>query len=215
MNRIFDWFRNLLDKVRSVRHDPFGTRYQTVVIPRLGMANRNGRIYTRDIAERMCGQVGHTMLGQIGMSDSTVTSLSSVSHKIHRIFIVGNDLWAEYSVLDTPEGRLLYDLFQKVGKEEFVLRPSGVGSIRDRHIQDNYEVTGFHFIPASEDAFRPYDLSDVMNCGPDVFGNKQAFERWLDEPRPTLEGKTPRQLLDIEQFDEVMMELGRIEHGIF
>lgn len=217
--RWIDWLFATLDHIRDIRSkaDPVNStiRYQTIVVPRLGKMNRNGRIYTREMAKRICGQMHPNMCGQIGMPDSTIQSLFNVSHRIHSIFIVDNDLWAEYSILNTPQGRLLYDLFQNVGKDEFVLRPSGVGSIRSAYVQDNYEVTGFHFIPTEEDAFRPYSEEDVLQSGPDAFGDKLAFYRWMDEPNEAYEGMTPRQLMEEGRYDDVMMGLGRIQHGIY
>ncbi len=212
---LFGWFHWLVERFRTAHPDPYGTRYQTIVVPRLGKMNRNGRIYTREMAQRMCGQFKEPMVGEIGVPDSSIVSLSKASHRVHRVFIDGDDLWAEYSVLDTPCGRLLYDLFQKVGKEAFVLRPSGVGTVRDGHFEDDYKLITFNFIQADEDAFRPYTEEETLQCGLDTFGDKWAFYRWVDRPSEVYEGMTPRQLMAEGRYEDVMMELGRIQHGIY
>lgn len=138
----------------------FGTKYQTVVIPELGTINRNGRIYTREIAEKMCGQCDPMRdFGQIGHPDDAVVSLMNASHRIHRVFINGNALWVEYSVLDNAAGRLLYDLFQKTGPETFVLAPRGTGNVDENGHINNYQLLSYDFIPASESAFFSHELN--------------------------------------------------------
>jgi len=214
-----DWLLATLDRIRDIRSkaDPVNSaiRYQTIVVPRLGKMNRNGRIYTREVAERMCGQFKEPMLGEIGHPDSSSVMMSNASHAIRKVFIDGNDLWAEYSVLDTPCGRLLYDLFQQQGEDAFALRPSGRGTVINGHIEDGYELITFNFIPVSEDAFRPYTEEETLRCGLDAFGDKWAFYRWVDRPSEIYEGMTPRQLMAEGRYDDVMMELGRIQYGIY
>ena len=103
---IFKWIGQLVDRVRDmiagVDPDRFKTKYQTVVIPEFGVVNRNGRIYTREIAERMCGQFREPLAGEIGHPSSAVINISSVSHRIHSVFIDEDMLWVEYSVVDDP-----------------------------------------------------------------------------------------------------------------
>jgi hypothetical protein len=213
---LFGWFHWLVERFRTTHPDPYGTRYQTIVVPRLGKMNRNGRIYTREMAQKMCGQLSPNAIGEIGMPEASDVSMKRASHRIHNIFIVDNDLWAEYSVLDTPCGRLLYDFFQKEGKEAFVLRPSGHGVVRDGgHIEDGYQLATFNFIPVHEDAFRPYTEEETLQCGLDTFGDKWAFYRWMDQPSEIHENTTPRQLMAEGRYDDVVMELGRIQHGIY
>lgn len=56
----------------------------------------------------------------------------------------------------------------------------------------------------------------VMGRGDDVFGDKSNFEHWLDRAHPLIGGKKPKELLNsTDGIGWVMMELGRIEHGIF
>ena len=56
----------------------------------------------------------------------------------------------------------------------------------------------------------------VMERGDDVFGDLSNFEHWLDRPHPLIGGKKPKELLNsTDGIGWVMMELGRIEHGIF
>lgn len=56
----------------------------------------------------------------------------------------------------------------------------------------------------------------VMERGDDVFGDKSNFEHWLDRAHPLIAGRKPKDLLNsTDGIGWVMMELGRIEHGIF
>lgn len=145
LKRIIDRARECLD---------FTVRYQTVVIPNLGVVNKNLRIYTSDTARTISGGEFDRMYGQIGYpeDDYGMISLSRASHQIHKTFMVGNDLWAEYSIIDSEHGRLLYDLLQT---GDFVLRPRGYGTINpDGTISDDYKLISFDFIRIEDDAFK-------------------------------------------------------------
>lgn len=215
-----EWLLATLDRIRDIQSniDPvrFGTRYQTIVVPNLGSMNRNGRVYTREMAEEMCGMLDpERTVGQIGFPDAWDVSLNMSSHRIHKVFIVGNDLWMEYSVLNTPQGRLLYDLFQNVGRDGFVFRPRGSGVVDKDCRITNYKLFSFDMIPVEEDACRPYNDADVMKKGMEVFEHEGDLNEWLSEPNEMFGGDAPRELMNVGQHDQVMRELGRIEHGIY
>jgi putative toxin-antitoxin system antitoxin component (TIGR02293 family) len=59
-------------------------------------------------------------------------------------------------------------------------------------------------------------VMQVMDKGKEVFGNEEAFKRWINSPRPALGGLTPLDSLNsLAGIGEVLAELGRIEHGVF
>jgi len=59
-------------------------------------------------------------------------------------------------------------------------------------------------------------VHQVMERGTEVFGDAALFEKWLGRAHPVLGGHPPKDLLNSTAgIAEVMMELGRIEHGIF
>ena len=59
-------------------------------------------------------------------------------------------------------------------------------------------------------------LAEVATRGVEVFGNKDKFINWMNQPCKALANKTPLSLLN-SRFGIAMVldELGRIEHGIF
>ncbi len=194
----------------------FGTKYQTVVIPELGTINRNGRIYTREIAEKMCGQFDPERTGgELGHPDSSIVSLSNVSHRIHRVFVSDNALWVEYSVLDNAAGRLLYDLFQKIGPEGFVLSPRGVGSIRNGYPQEDYKVITYDFIPISESAFRPFTEEEVIAAGMKLFPMESAWTKWYNTPNDDFGEVTPRSLVEDGSTAKVMTTIEQMQQGVY
>lgn len=148
--------QKLLDRARACLDHK--TRYQTIVIPNLGAINRNSRVYTESFARSMSGGYFGRMHGQIGHSDTGIRSITLASHIIHRTFLAGKDLWAEYSIIDNDHGRLLYDLLQN---QDFALRPRGLGTVNsDGTIGNDYKLLAFDFIPVEEDSFSvqtPYD----------------------------------------------------------
>jgi hypothetical protein len=142
-------FQKIIDRTRACID--YTTRYQTIVIPNLGVMNRNSRIYTKETAKTMSGGPFNNMFGQIGHPENDAINLENASHVIYGTFLVGNDLWAEYSIMDSSHGRLLYDLLQN---GDFVLRPRGYGTIRpDGTVSTDYKLISFDFIPVEEDAF--------------------------------------------------------------
>ena len=47
-------------------------------------------------------------------------------------------------------------------------------------------------------------------------GNQLSSERWLNSPLPTLNSRTPLEYANTaEDVKEVLMLIGRLEHGIF
>ncbi len=216
---IFKWIGQLVDRVRDmiagVDPDRFKTKYQTVVIPEFGVVNRNGRIYTREIAERMCGQFREPLAGEIGHPSSAVINISSVSHRIHSVFIDEDMLWVEYSVVDNPQGRLLYDLFQKQGQETFVLSPRGVGSVpNDGNIAEDHEVIAYDFIPIMESSFRPYSRAEVIARGKEVFDNEQKLYDWLEKEHELFGGQTPQDLINEGLTGKVMTALSWMKQEV-
>lgn len=63
---------------------------------------------------------------------------------------------------------------------------------------------------------RALDLSRVLVQGVEALGSIQAFQSWLQSPRPALGGATPLSYLDTHLGCELVINiLGRIEHGVF
>lgn len=50
----------------------------------------------------------------------------------------------------------------------------------------------------------------------DVFGNEAKAMRWLSDPRPQFNGRSPLSVIDTDEgFDEVVCMLQRIAHGVY
>lgn len=59
-------------------------------------------------------------------------------------------------------------------------------------------------------------LADLYTYGIKVFGDKENFNRWMNEPNGALGGKMPLDIID-NQFgrEEVKHVIGRIEYGVY
>ncbi len=59
-------------------------------------------------------------------------------------------------------------------------------------------------------------LADLYTYGIKVFGGKEIFNLWMNEPNRALGGKTPLDIID-SQFgrEEVKNVIGRIEYGVY
>jgi putative toxin-antitoxin system antitoxin component (TIGR02293 family) len=59
-------------------------------------------------------------------------------------------------------------------------------------------------------------IADVYARGYEVFGKQEAFQQWMQKPIVAMGRQVPRQLLTSTYgIQHLLMELGRIEHGIF
>lgn len=156
--KLLKFIQNRINSFRDALNcDHFSATYQTIVIPHIGVMNANGRIYDKGVLKKMCGTF-KDMFGQIGHPDDLAISLFNASHKVHRAFISEDALWAEYSILNNPSGRLLIDLLQESEEHDFVLAPRGVGTINEKgEIQSDYKLLSFDFIPKKNSAFYKND----------------------------------------------------------
>lgn len=68
--------------------------------------------------------------------------------------------------------------------------------------------------PAESD--RLYRLARIVARATEVFGDERSAQRWLNEPKRTLQGQTPLEVIKTEPgVQQVDLLLGRIEQGIF
>lgn len=76
-----------------------------------------------------------------------------------------------------------------------------------------YSQTNRRFDPIHSEKI--IELAEVIGIGKNVFGNDQKFKLWLETPNFALGKFRPMDLLKYSYGKEmVILELGRIEHGI-
>ncbi len=187
--------------------------YKISVIPYFGL-NRNGRNYTREIVERMCDQFQPNTYGELGHPESYSVSMQSISHEIHRVFIQDDALWAEFSILNTPRGNELKEIFLELGMNSLALSPRGVGSIdANGNISDDYQIITYDFISESESSFRPYDESEIKAAGMDVFHDELLWNSWYDKPNYKLGDRTPRDVVNEGRGGEILSLLEEVNYN--
>ncbi len=103
-----------------------------------------------------------------------------------------------------------------------------------RHLADHLSLTVGQMaslLPVSERTLQRHASTDRLNGtvseqllhiaavavrGEEVFGDKERFLSWLNQPSKPLAGKTPISLLSSRFGAEMVLdELGRMEHGVF
>ena len=78
-----------------------------------------------------------------------------------------------------------------------------------RHKQDRTKFKPIH-------AEKIIEISEVVELGEDVFGDKAALKGWLFAPSYALGGERPVDLMTDSYGKQLVMDtLGRIDHGIF
>ncbi len=99
-------------------------------IETLNVPNRNGRIYTTSLANKIIKQFEDcppkSVMGTLATDfTDAIVRLSAASHIVNKMWIDDNKLMAEIEILQTPTGKII-QLFDKP-----VFRLAGVGSIKD------------------------------------------------------------------------------------
>ena len=122
--------------------------------------NANGWIYPRHILEenikRLEEQVKNKqLLGELDADHyepyqekvpaelvlKSIIKFANVSHMITDMRLEGNDLVIDYTVLQTPMGKLVKALMDDKVKLQIV--PRGIGSVKDGVVQPNYKLITF------------------------------------------------------------------------
>jgi len=77
-----------------------------------------------------------------------------------------------------------------------------------------YRREGRRFDVAHSDKILQIEL--LVRRGSDVFGDQEIFFEWLQTPNAIFKGRKPLDLMDSSfGINLLLLELGRIEHGIF
>ena len=76
--------------------------------------------------------------------------VTDVSHLVNKIYLEGEFVKADISLLNTPNGEMVKDMLEK---GQVVLRTSGIGTQNENGTIENYKITSCNFIPKSEDSF--------------------------------------------------------------
>ena len=120
------------------------------LIPNLGKKNKNGRIYSEELANEIINN-NKELFGQIGHPDNAyVDDLTKLSHKVKNFTIENNSLVGDVEYLETPPGHNARVSLPALG---WVCRPRGYGSVdEDGNISD-YKIIAFDLIEKSTDSF--------------------------------------------------------------
>ena len=139
----------------------------TGVLQRAEAKNHNGRVYPRNVLMREAKKYSDSFirekraLGELDHPDSSVVNLNNVSHNVLGMDWNGNDLVGKVEVLDTPNGKILKELFKagiKLG-----ISSRGMGSVKEimgegedtLEVQPDFELIAFDFVsnPSTQGAF--------------------------------------------------------------
>jgi hypothetical protein len=101
----------------------------TATVLAIDRPDRNGRVYTREIAEAIVQHIERKkVFGELGCpSGDMYIELGNVSHVIEAAEIVDGTVQTNIKVLDTPAGRALAELMKNDASIRF--RPRGTGRL--------------------------------------------------------------------------------------
>lgn len=126
------------------------------VAQRSGVKNENGRIYPHEVWEHVFSDENwkksikeRAMVGEADHPESNVPSIKRASHVVSEAeWNGGEEIWATFDILDTPDGRILETLFKagvKVGTSS-----RGDGATK-RNDEQNADIVEVGYIPTTWD----------------------------------------------------------------
>lgn len=142
----------------------------TVPVLRIGVANKNKRIYPKETVQKMVVKsFGKKYMCEINAPDDPAAvsvfsvNMERVSHVVEQIFIQDEILYAELRVLKTPMGLVLQNLIDAnatlqdtITAQEFVehdgyaFRTSGRGTLTEQDdgtiLVSDWTMTGVHYV---------------------------------------------------------------------
>jgi putative toxin-antitoxin system antitoxin component (TIGR02293 family) len=145
------------------------------------------------------------------LSDKIGFSASRANKQDYRSFLADKYMLATACKVGVPK-ELFYEIamFSPFDDEQW----SACLDINVRTLQ-RYKKLDFHvFKPIQSE--RIFELAEVFDAGNNVFDTTEDFNQWLHLASSALGNKKPIELLDSSYGkDLVLLELSRIEHGIF
>jgi len=124
--------------------------------------NGNGRYYSKDLWEREIDKYMNLVkerraCGELDHPDSSIISLSNISHLITKIWWEGNDVMGELTLLDTPSGKIAQEIIRcgiPLG-----ISSRGMGSVKQIgetvEVQDDFELLCWDLVsvPSTPNAY--------------------------------------------------------------
>ena len=128
--------------------------------------NLNGRIYTKELAEKIVEQFENRdgeMFGELGYPDRFEVLLTQVSHKVEEIHLDEENkaIVGTIKILDTPKGKIVKEM---LGTDDYVgitCRPRGSGTINENSEIEDYTLYSFDLV-SGPDAFANIKEDDYI-----------------------------------------------------
>lgn len=121
----------------------------------LNKKNKNDRIYTIENIEQNLIDFSNKIKNEIVYGqfdpDSETDSSINLTHMINKIWIEGNKVMGEATILDTESGKIIKSLVDNGA--EFVLRPRSLGYVDSEFYVHIKELITFDIIPLENDTW--------------------------------------------------------------
>ena len=135
--------------------------------------NLNGRIYTKETAESIVGQVnniveeGGCVFGELGYPEdgNFEVDFTKVSHEVIEIKInEGNQaIEGTLRILDTQAGRRVREMLKESCPIGISCRPRGFGEVNEKGEITDFKLVSFDLVPTHTDAFANIKENDILN----------------------------------------------------
>lgn len=155
------------------------------VIQREGVKNENGRIYPTGMFNKKLGErkvkdrlVNRGMFGELDHPNDGKTSLKRVSHIMTNAWVDDDGtVNGEAEILDTPNGKVLQELFRRNCRVGISSRGSGSLGKQQPIVQDDYRIDTWDFVanPSTPGAFP--EVAEALNEDVDDYTTETAMPK--------------------------------------
>lgn len=124
------------------------------ILQRADAKNQNNRVYPRAILEREVANYSKAVqegraTGELDHPDSSVVSLSNVSHVIRSIDWRGNEVVGTLEILNTPKGKIAQDLLE--GGVKLGISSRGIGDVQKNNegldvVDESFMLVAFDLV---------------------------------------------------------------------
>lgn len=182
--------------------------------------NRNGRKYPKHILEKEVARYNRDLveknraMGELDHPEGPSVNLKLVSHKITKLYAVGNDFMGEMTVLNTPMGKVVQGLLD--GGIQLGTSSRGMGSLKEANgfklVQEDFHLSTAGDLvsdPSAHDAWLNalYENKDYFWNADGTIISEQAAQVAIEEAEAAVRSRELNAQKKLEIFERYINSL--------
>lgn len=172
----------------NYKYNDNGNLIVTGLLQRANAKNKNGRIYPFDVLKEECDKYikerinQNNALGELDHPDRDEIDENNVSHNIIKLWWVGNDVYGDVEITDTPAGNVLKALF--LSNIQVGISSRGVGTTSknakgETVVNNDFELICWDFVsnPSTYGAYMTPMLTEAIS----TYNKFEHIDKTLNE----------------------------------